>query len=261
MKKILLSAVLVLAFAATSYALPVKTAEYGAVEARNFSPAQDQCYLEYYNFCGGWVWVWSGFTPGAKVGVCFDLNDCECLEACELCDDLGVVYWALKRVTPYGNADFEVFCAYENCCPCGTALAGVYGLPLTATWTGIDWTGVTLTDCVAPCDPCKFIYMLTINTPDHTNVYSDGDNLNWDYGCGTTWCCTPHSFVYVDVYDYCTEFGAPAVLFTTDARSTCPPYQGYIGFFMNWLCDATIACTGPSAAEESSWSEIKALYR
>ena len=30
------------------------------------------CSVRYYNFCTGWVWVWSGWGEGDVFGVCFD---------------------------------------------------------------------------------------------------------------------------------------------------------------------------------------------
>jgi len=251
-----------LIFAAAGHALPMKTAEFGTVPGRTTRPAHTEIYLEYYNFCSGYVWVWSDWTPGAKIGVCFDLRE-ECAMTCTLCRDLVVGWWALKPVTPWGRVDFEVFCTEGGCCPCVEPLAGVYDMPITSTWTAIDWTGLSLDDCEdAGCDRCQLIYMCTIDTPQDTHVYSDGDDLNWTYGCGTRWTCSPHSFVYVNTYDYCAEFGAPAALFSEDMRSFCPPYQGDVGFFHNWIADFTFNCWAPpSGAEQASWSQIKSLYR
>jgi hypothetical protein len=258
MKKILFSTILILAFAATSYAIPA-TRTAVQLEQSEYTAAQEICHLAYYNYCSGWVWHFSGWGTPAKVGVCFDLNDCIC---CETCRDLGMTRFYWYRVTPYGYADMEVFCADDYCCPVGGPLAGYYHVwldPSLATWwVYSDFSGVSL----ANCPNCRFILMGTFDGA-HTDIFTDADPLNFDAGCSTPplWNCTPHSYIYLDVHDYCAEFGSPAAFFMTDSRSDCPTYYGYVGYFADFLCWADITCTGPSATDQNSWSEIKALYR
>lgn len=261
MKRILLSALLILAFAATSYALPVKTAEYGAVTPKDYSPAQDQCALIYYNYCSLWVYYWTFGGPG-QAGVCFDLADC-CDTGCESCRYLSHGYWGFRRMSVYGFADFDLYCADNHCCPVGGPVASAYGVPVQALWVQVAY-GIDI-DAVCP-GACTFIHMMTHTHPNDNAPYSDGDNLNWDRGCGTTWTCVPHSFVYVGYdtlgapIDYCALTGYPSFMFYPDTRSTCQTQFG-IGFYHNWLADFYIDCASPSAAEQNSWSEIKALYK
>ena len=260
MKKILLSTILVLALAATGYALPVKTAEYG-VTPRDFSPAQDQCALIYYNFCSFWVYYWTFGPPGAVVGTCYDLNDC-CENGCEVCRFISHGYWGTKRFSPYGYGDFALWCVDDHCCPT-TLMAQAIGVPLNTLWTGIGW-GVAIDD-YCPGD-CEFLGTFTITFPNDNCPYSDGDNLNADDGCGTTWTCVPHSYVYVafdtlgNEIDYCALTGYPAFMFYADTRSYCETQFG-IGFYHNWLADMYIDCVSISATESNTWGEIKALYK
>jgi hypothetical protein len=264
MKRILLSALLVLAFAATSYALPVRTAEYGAVTPLNYSPAQNQCLLYYCNFCSFWVYYWS-FGPGpGQFGTCWDLADC-CDTGCESCRVVTTSIFGFRRMSVYGFADFAVYCADNHCCPSGAALATAVGVPVNSLWTIVDWGGLDL-DQLCPPGQCTFITMGTHTHPNDNAPYSDGDNLNWDNGCGTTWTCVPHSFVYVGYdtlgapIDYCQLTGYPSFMFFPDARSYCQTQFG-IGFYHNWLAYQYVDCWEPSASEQNSWSEIKALYK
>ena len=33
--------------------------------------AGTSCTVQYYNTCTGWLWVWSGWSPGDVLGTCF----------------------------------------------------------------------------------------------------------------------------------------------------------------------------------------------
>jgi len=267
MKRTIMLSVLIVMLSSVAGAVPVKTAEYGQVTPRSFSPAQDQCVLMYHNFCSHWVYYWSGGWPDAKVGVCFDLNDCDCSQASDLCRALGVGYWGMRRMSVWGWADFDIYCADVNCCPCGPPLASARAVPIMSLWTGVNWSGVNLNSCEPGCVPSRFISMCTVTSPNDNAPYHDADNLNWDRGCGDTWTCIPHSYVYLaydtddDVWiDYCAETGYPGNMFYADSRSYCQTQFG-VGFYHNWLVYMYIDCTGASATEGHSWSEIKALYK
>ena len=277
MKKILLSTLLVLAFAATSYAVPVRTAEMGQVPAREYSPAQDVCYIGYYNMCSGWVFYWSGYcyclwcdtglVP--KYGTCFDLADCP-----EDCRHITDFWWGCKRFTTYGLVDVELLCADMHCCPCGPPLWGFYGYvpDFSTAWQHFIIGEMPLCECeLAPCDG-KFIVRITDwGCGIHTSPYSDINSANIDAACELDWRCSGHSYVYSNCVDYCAVYGMPGPMWVSGPGYGCtnypliPPgchnYSYPTGFFTEWLIDVYISCLGPTATDASSWSEIKALYK
>jgi hypothetical protein len=60
-----------LVFATSSLALEKTAAPMTADRADDWN-AGTSCNIAYYNFCTGWVWIWSGWSSGDKVGVGFD---------------------------------------------------------------------------------------------------------------------------------------------------------------------------------------------
>lgn len=274
MKKILLSTILILAFAVSAYAVPVRTAEKGTVEQRSFSPAQETCYIGYYNFCSGWVFYWDGYCGNdwlaapapPSYGVVFDLADCA-----DDCRHMTHFYWACKRFTTYGLVDVEVFCASACGCPLGEPLIGFYGYNpvFTTAWQLF----VTDEMALCPCDPTgKFVILVTDHGYGaHTSPYSDIEAWNIDAGCELEWNCVGHSFNFSNAMSYCDVYGMPGALWISGPYGCynvptipvgCHDVYGYgAGFFSEFLMDVYVACLGPTATENNSWSEIKSLYR
>jgi hypothetical protein len=278
MKKILLSTILILAFAVTAYAVPVRTAEKGVIEQKSYSPAQETCYMGYYNFCSGWVFYWSGYCYGdwatvvdpPQYGTVFDLGDCP-----NNCRHMTHFYWGCKRFTMYGNVDVEVFCASDCGCPLGEPLVGFYGYnpDITTAWQ------LFIVDELALC-PCdsefgfadKFVVLITDHGfGAHSTPYSDIEVYNIDAGCQVDWDCVGHSFHYSSAISYCDVYGMPGPFWVSGPYGctnvpTVPPgchdYYGYgAGMFTELLIDVYVACLGPTATDNTSWSEIKSLYR
>jgi hypothetical protein len=274
MKKILISTILVLAMAASAYATSVKTAEHGSVPQRTHSPAQDICYIGYYNICSGWVFYWSGYCYGmfaeaplpVQYGVCFDISACP-----ETCRNLTDLYWACKRFTVYGVVDIEIFCGSPTCCPVGDPLAGIYQwpVPFAGAWKHFVF------DNLALCPACNFSNKVVVRITDpglgvHVSPYSDHVPLNHQAGC-QDWRCTGHSYIFRNVVSYCDVYGMPAPMWVSYANTSCsdyptvPPgchnYTYNTGFYTEFLMDMYIACLGATATEKSSWSDIKKLYK
>jgi len=92
-----------------------------------------------------------------------------------------------------------------------------------------------------------------------------------DAGCQLAWDCVAHSFNYSSAVSYCDVYGMPGPMWISGPYGCtnvpvvppgCHDYYAYgAGMFTEWLIDAYIACLGPTATENSSWSEIKSLYR
>ncbi len=276
-RKLLMFTALALLLTSAVYAIPIQTAEYGAVPVREFSPAQDQCHLSYYNFCSGWLFFWSGYCYGTfidqalvQMGTCFDLSDCP-----GDCRHLDYVYWGLKCFNGRGYANIEIYCADEQCCPVGAPLAGIYGYNVYSStpWHRFDFGQVPL----CPCEELgfsKFIVMLIAETGlemQHWTVSSDINSWNIDAGCETAWRCSGHSYVYQNAVSYCDIYGTPGPMWVTGAGYGCtnypaiPPgchnYLHNTGFHTEFLVDVYISCLGATETEGTSWGEVKRLYR
>ena len=278
MKKILLAVVLVILAGATSQALPVREGQLERVPARTYAPRQDQCHLSYYNVCSGWAYYWIGYCWGGfetapeppAWGTCFDLSDCP-----SHCRHLGEVWFAAFRFNLRGVADVEIFGADANSCPTGSPIAGIYGyVGHASSWQHVDFGGAPLCSCEDEGEG-KFVIMITQYCGPMMGCsfapFSDVPPLNIEAGCETEWRCAGHSFAYSNVVSYCDVYGEPGPLWISGAGYGCtnyptvPPgchnYYYNTGCFAEWLIDCYISCLGPTATEDVSWSEIKALYR
>lgn len=263
MKKVMISLVVVLALCGVSRAAEIVTPEAGFPE-RTPQISRDICALQYANFCSGWVYTWTGYKgaefaelpflqrPPAKIGVCFDLDDCSL--GCENCVELEGLSWAWKRFTSYGRIDVEIYCADEDCCPVGPPVAGIYDFHVeeATAWQNLPFGALEL-----PCETCKFIAMATVKTPADCVPYSDANDKNVDNGCEPAWRCSGHSFVYRCMTDYCGVLGTPDPL-RLDAYGVCSPDDA---FACEWICFAYISCEESVATEQSTWSQIKSFYR
>jgi hypothetical protein len=286
-RAIMLSLCLVLAFAAASTAVPLRTLELAPAPERTFSPREDGCTLAYYNYCSGWVWHWYEYCStwlwvreeydpeGPQYGTCFDLADCP-----GTCRHLEEVWWAFEHFEGYGSVDVEIYCADDHCCPVGPPLAGYYEYDLGPGpwWVLLPFDALPLCDCEGQ-GASKFIVLITHNfTYSGAGNYwcpvfpaSDVNSYNIDAGCETEWRCSSHSFVYRNAVDYCQVYGEPAPLWVSGADYGCTNYpvippgchnQYYdTGYYSEWLIDCCITCQGPTRTQEHSWSQIRSLFR
>lgn len=275
MWKRLLTVVLILTFAATSYAVPISTQVPELTLQRERAPAENGCSLAYYNTCSTWLFYWSGYcdvswaslSQPAKFGTCFDLADCP-----GDCRHLQDVYWASNSWGPWSMIDVEIYCADEYCCPIGEPLGGIYDywFPLAGPkWHQFAFGLLPLCVC-EDVGAGKFIVMVSL-VEDYNNFFSYSDNNLEDVlqGCETDWRCEgTHSFVYRNVLSYCDLYGVPGPLWIPYTTAGCvdppdfpPGCHAAPGFYAEWLMECYVSCIGPTAAEETSWSEIKTLYR
>jgi hypothetical protein len=275
MKRILLSTILVLAFAASSYAVPTRTLEYAPDLAREYAPAQDQCSIIYYNICSGWVFYWTGYcyanfvdVPLVEIGVCFDLDLCP-----SDCRHLNNSWFSCSRFNGYGFVDISVFCAVD-CCPVGDPLGTVTlnPTPEAGSWYNIPWGGLELCDCDQIIMMASFACVENNNWAPRTDINGlDFPYGNIGVGCETEWRCSGHSFVYTNAVSYCDVYGAGGPMWVSGPYYGCtnfppipPGCHDYVytnGFYTEWLQDIYIDCLGATATETNSWSEIKSLYR
>jgi len=277
MKKILLCAFLVLAFAVTSYAIPLRT-EIKAPQ-KEMRAAEEDCWLHYYNMCSGWLWGWRGYCyfgwSDAYVfngmypsyGTCFDLSDCPAD-----CRHLTDIQWGCYFGWCRALYDVEIFCANDCGTPVGPPLAGAYHvLPDFSTyWHYFNFGELALCPCDLPFG--KFVVKVTERAPLWaSNPLSENFYRDMEAGCMVWDCFDEHSFVFFNGYDYVANYGMPCPLWVDGAGYGCtnfpaiPPgchdYFYSTGGPCEWIIDAYITCLGPTATEKSSWSAIKNLYK
>jgi hypothetical protein len=276
MWRFVLAALLTTLLPASGQAVPMWTAEHGALPDPPGTLRDDECRLGYYNMCSEWVFWWDGYcwarwdewsSQHPQFGTCFDLADCP-----GSCRHLVDVWWACRCYSPRGAyANVEIYCADDHACPVGDPLVGHYNCWLGATgWHHYSFDSVE----VCPCDSAtgKIVVLITLVTPDvATNPYSDINAHNIDAGCETEWRCRGHSFVYRSAVSYCDVYGTPGPMWVSYPGAACTNYPTVppgchnthydTGFFTEWLIHCYISCEGPTETEEESWSAVKALYR
>ena len=225
-ESLLVSFCLVLLLASASAAVPVRTAEFGAVSLRDAQPESDTCVLSYYNICSGWVFYWSAYcyamfpdvNPGIRYGTCFDLGDCP-----TNCRHVTDIWWACKRFTTRARVDAALYCADEYGCTIGPPLWAWYNVPVTFDSA---WQHFLLPAPLELC-PCeetgigKVVFVLTDwDNECHLSPYSDHVPLNVAAGC-MDWRCEGHSYVYRNLVTYCDLYGMPGPMWISGADYGC----------------------------------------
>jgi len=193
------------------------------------------CTVQYYNFCTGWIWIWSGWSPNDVLGTCFE-------NCCAGGGAVGTswVYAGSGAPSGYGyTGTIGLYDADANCCP-GAALAETPFLPLSG-WNGFAW-GVSVTGdfvvaaAVGPAsgNPASF-------GTDHPAAGPTGPQA-----CGA---CYPTTRVARSAY------------YGSFATPLCPGSP-----FNDGVCDAELlmdvdmVCE-PVSVEDSSFGKVKGLYR
>lgn len=230
--------VAMLVFATSSFALE-KTAARMTDDGRGDWTAGNSCSVVYYNYCTGWVWVWSGWGPGECLGVCFD--SC-CNNAGTL--DVNWMYVWTGAPTGYGfTGTISVSDADNKCCPTQAIFATQVYLPVSG-WNLYVWgIPVGAGFVIQACHGVSAFPNPTAYATDHPAAGPTGP-----VACGTCYPTTRvnHSYQY-----------GPAT------TPLCPGAT-----FNDGICDAQLMwdiamsnCGGPISIEDESWSKIKALYR
>ena len=194
------------------------------------------CSVAYYNTCTGWVWVWSGWSPGDVIGVCFD-------NCCLPSHGFVVSNWAFvwtAAPSGYGfTGTIAVSDADADCCPAGTLQATPF-LPASGwnlyTWNAkISGSAFTVTVTHGPASGSPLSY-----ATDHPAAGPTGPQ-----SCGT---CFPSTRPTNSFY-----YGTPAA-------PLCPGSGLDDGVCTSeFLWDAQLSCV--VSVEEASWGSIKNLYR
>jgi len=246
------------------------------------------CYLQYYYYvpCPTWSWFWAFCGPitGETMGAFFDLGDlstgtgaacdpdvCHTLETVRIFDyaGYGTVYPGLFTI------EMDVYCSTEQGCPAGPKLWTSGPLETHFAWNYVDIEPpLCLTTCSAIPGPPPSAPRILV-TATHTGT--DGfypcwgfDNISTHLEAGCVMhdiSCLPalyprpmashygviHSGYFGTGLQYCPPF--PIM----DGRDTTRDGSQY--GFIELLWTIYLGCSGPSAAEASTWGSIKSIYR
>lgn len=249
MRKSFIAAIVVgtvIALAGSGWALdrPHTLTQIGPNADRGPSPwgSVDFCTLSYYNFCAGWIYVWSGWTASDVIGIEFDPGVCGPPELCRTV--LGAWVYFLDAYPSYGF----------------TASVG------TAKWGN---------------QPGHLGVITSLNDPqewyDGWNFADLHDGHVGDGGIIFVHFDNPGPMAYVtealplmcnpdDPRPACQTCPQPATSYyygqlATGNFSGSSFYAGiYFPSANDLIMDIIVSCIGPTAVEPSSWGSIKAMY-
>ena len=248
MKKLLLVSALTLAVAFGAFADIVNktsVAEHNpgmTAHGQGGGGAAGSCSIIYYNFCSGWIWIWSGFVAGDEVGVNFDLPaDCNKLAGEECCNTANWWYWRYTSPTYGFTVTYNLYNTDASGCLLGAPVGPSITLDPIERWNNSAGLGCVTSDVAA----------LTATWDSGTLPYAATDNnasqLNTPAVCsldpGTPGAGTSLQYVVAGTTVYC-----PPAAFADGV--------GYVDLMM----DASFTCTA-TATEDASWGEIKSLFQ
>jgi hypothetical protein len=201
--------------------------------------------IAYYNTCTGWIWTWSGFQPGERIGVYYETQP-----IFEFNHFLETSSHFVFSGAPSGygyTGTLEIRTADAAQCP-GPVRASQPWLPV-AGWNEITWN-----HGLPPQGPLGYDILYTmgpgVGSPlsfatDHPAAGPTGPPA-----CGT---CYPSTRV-TRSYFFGTE-SSPLCPGTRFDDSVCPAE-------LLWeIAGHIIPAKGPVSIESTSWANIKAMYR
>jgi hypothetical protein len=200
------------------------------------------CSIRYYNLCTGWLWAWSQFDPGTRVGVNFT-SCCAPGELPALVE--SVTFFDAAVPAGYGfTGTIDVFAADGNGCPTGPSLGSQPLLP-ASQWNIVSFASAPVS---IPTNSFVVAYTWPAGDSNPTAIGTDhpAAGPTGPAACGTCYpnTRTINSFVY-----------------GTAGSPICPGST-----FNDGVCDAQLMwevntdCVTVSI-EPTSWGQIKNLYR
>jgi hypothetical protein len=205
--------------------------------------ANDGCTLSYYNFCAGWIYVWSGWTASDVIGIEFDPEACgpkpnECATV------LGAWVYFLDAYPTYG------FTASVGTGKWGNQpghLGKITSLGDPQEWYD-GWNFVDLHNAHVGGGGILFIHF---DNPGPLAYTTEALPL----------MCNPDP-----PRPACQTCPQPASSYYYGSLSTgnFSGSQFYAGVYFpsanDLITDIIVTCIGPTAVEPSSWGNIKAMY-
>lgn len=230
-----------LCLATSSMALEKRAAKFDDSRSDDWNAAAS-CLIRYYNTCTGWLWVWSGWADGDRVGqvvnsCCPPGQSAALLQTATLVYSGGPPGYGFTGTIAIHNTD-------ANDCPTGAAigsqpfLAGPSGTFVINAWGGLPVPNeFAIVNTVA--DALGFSNPMAFGT-EHPAAGPTGPQA-----CGS---CYPLNRVNRSFY------------YGTAATPICPGSPLNDG-----VCDAQFLWEGLASCivsvEETSWGSIKGLYR
>jgi hypothetical protein len=191
----------------------------------------------YYNYCTGWIWVWSGWSPGEALGVNYTATGCV--------SQFLNTSWALTYSGIPAGYGFTGTIAVlgGHTCAAPILAAQPYLPPVTSGWSSMNWGGMPV--------PSMFSLQIFWMAP---SGFTNGTGLASDHplagptgpqACGTCYPTTraSNSRYYGIAGAYCPSG-------TTLSDGLCD---------IEFVMDVNILCT--VGVEDESWGKIKNLYR
>jgi hypothetical protein len=192
--------------------------------------------IRYYNNCTGWVWVWSGWSPGERLGVCFDTGAPV---------NTLVTTWALTfSGVPSGYGFTGTISAMDGCdCSASPLATQPYVPPVTSGWSATAWGGVVV--------PSPFLISVTWSA---STGFTNGTGLASDHpfagptgptACGT---CFPSNRTVHSRYYGVGGANCPSGVTLSDGLCD-----------IEFMIDAEVRI--PFGLQGESWGRVKTLYR
>ncbi|MFH1277736.1 MAG: hypothetical protein ABIK65_05105 [Candidatus Eisenbacteria bacterium] len=212
-----------------------------AIAPHGTGGATGVCSIVYYNYCSGWIWIYSGFAAGDEAGVAYDLPvDCGKLPG-ETCTNTH--FWWYWRYTAPG-----------------------YGFTVTYNLYNLDG------------QLCKILPSLGTSTSDPVerwnleaglgavgSITSDDAAIIATYNAGTL----PYLATDNNGKNYQAPLACPAysvggmhgMYWGGALTQYCPPQYFGDGYgAVEILADAGFDCQ-PTSTEDASWTGVKSLFR
>jgi hypothetical protein len=218
--------------------------------------ATDYCTLSYYNFCAGWIYVWSPWSASDVIGVDIDPNrpgvdpngqPLGCPPKAEECASVAGVWFQMRNAFPSYGYTASVHCYKHGEQPGHLGKPTFWGQP--QEWLE-GWNFVDLNNCHIRGGGVIAIHF---ENPGPLSPATDARTLACTNGCfdagHTPWPCPGVGYSYY--------YGTIA----TGNFSGSPIYStGVNSSYCDWLMDVIVCCMGPTAVEPSSWGSIKTMY-
>ena len=193
--------------------------------------------IRYYNNCTGWVWVWSGWSPGEQLGVNFDTGSCS--------SRLLNTSWALTFSGVPSGYGFTGTIAAMGGTTCAAAVLASqpYLPPVTNGWNATVWGGIAV--------PQQFSVLVTWQAPTgFTNATALASDHPFAGATGPAACGTCFPSTRTVMSRYYGIGGAYCPSGTTLSDGFC---------LVEFMVDVNVKCV--TSVEDLSWGRIKNTYR
>lgn len=214
-----------------------RTAVQEAIAPHGGQGARDFCSVVYYDYCSGWIWIYSGWAADDRAGVVFDLpTDCGFLSGASVWNTHFWWYWRYTQPNRGFSVSYDLYEVDGNGCLIEPPVGSLDHYEPVERWNRMDGLGSVSTSkaaLVATWDSGALPYFVTDN---------NGKNYAAPGACPGFAVRPPHTY----------RFG--------DGTTTyCPP----VYFADGWgpvQCLMDAGWDAPTGTEAASWSAIKKMF-